>query len=203
MAKHDNERLQMYISLTNITIVICWVSLLSFWTIKLMGGNWFEVVVTNQNFIAFSNFVQNTWAKYVVSFITIGILRYFTFGAICQKFYFKGKQAVVIAFSVISLWAIVNFVPLEFSAITSMYGYLLFLIISLIYQTKWKKLYGVLAIILDFLFSTLSMLIRDIELQILTDYLLLLILCIDVYIMTALYYLYSNILRLKKEIKVC
>lgn len=201
--KIDKDRLQMYISLTNITIVICWISLLSFWAIKLMGGNWFEVVVTNQNFIAFSNLMQNSWLKYLVSFLTICILRYFTFGAICQKFYFKGKQAIIVSLCVVSLWAVVNFVPLKYSSITSLYGYALFILISIIYQKGWKKLFGVFAIIFDFAFSSLSMMIRNIQLQVLTDYLLLLILCLDVYIMTALYYLYSNLIRLNKEKKLC
>ena len=203
MAKHDNEKLQMYISLTNITIVICWVSLLSFWTIKLMGGNWFEVVVTNQNFIAFSNFVQNTWAKYVVSFVTIYTLNYFYFGAICQKVVFRGRQGVVVNLLLISTWAVVNFVPLEYAIITSNYAYIIFVVVGIIYNKGWKKTLGLMAVFFDFVFSTLSILVRNIELTIITEYLLLLILCIDIYIMAALYYLYSNLIKLKKEIKEC
>ena len=198
MAKHDNERLQMYISVTNITIVICWISLLSFWAIKLMGGNWFEIVVTNQNFIAFSNFVQNTWAKYIVSFITIVTLRYVFFGAILQKFVFKGKQLVVISAILISLWAVVNFMPAQFQWFSSSFGYVITILLAIIYNKGIKKTFGVVAVIADIAFSALSMLTRSVELQIVTDYLLLLILCIDIYIMATLYYLYSNLIRLKK-----
>ena len=193
----------MYISLTNITIVICWISLLSFWAIKLMGGNWFEIVVTNQNFIAFSNLCQSGWVKYLVSLITNYTLNYFYFGAICQKIVFKRVQGVIINLSLISIWAVVNFVPLEYAIITSNYAYIIFIVMGIVYNKGWKKCFGLLAVVFDFVFSTLSILIRNIELTIITEYLLLLILCIDIYIMAALYYLYSNLIKFKKEIKKC
>jgi hypothetical protein len=87
-------KLKTYIHITRITIALCWIALFAFWAIKLFGGNWFEIVVENKNFIKFSNIVQNTWVKYLVSLFTIAVAKYLTFGAICQKFYFKGKQAV-------------------------------------------------------------------------------------------------------------
>ena len=196
MAKHDNERLQMYISLTNITIVICWVSLLSFWTIKLMGGNWFEVVVTNQNFIAFSNFVQNTWAKYVVSLITITAGNYFLFCAVCQRFSLKGIQRVYHLIASVTMWVVANFIFIDFLQIS--YGYILIIIFGVIFQKGRKRLFGVLAVAIEFVFLTISLLTRNVSLEVSNNYMLSLLLCIDVYIMYALYYLYSNLIKLKK-----
>lgn len=56
----DKDKLQMYNSIVRTTIVLCWLSLFSFWGIKILGGNWFELVVDNTNFIKFSRFVQNS-----------------------------------------------------------------------------------------------------------------------------------------------
>ena len=195
---NNKDRLQMYVSLTKITIVLCWLSLFSFWAIKLFGGNWFEIMVENENFVEFSNKVQNTWLKYLVSFFTIGIAKYLTFCAICQKFTFKGKHLLIVLSLIVSIWGIVNFIPVEFLQIS--YGYIIRALIGGIYQKGWKKLFGFVGIISEFAFSSISMIARNVELKFVTNYLVIMILLIDVYIMIALYYLYSNIIRLKKEI---
>jgi hypothetical protein len=195
----DKERLSMYVDITRITITLCWIALIAFWCLKLFGGNWFEIMVENENFIKFSDLVQNTWLKYVVSFITILTLNYFSICAICQRFYFKGKDLLILAIVLIINWALVNFVPMELSFVSSNFAYISFIVYGIIYQTKTKKLYGFLAIILDIAFSMLSMFIRNIKFEIVTDYLVLMILCIDIYIMTALYFLYSNLIKLKEE----
>ncbi len=197
MAKYDKTRLQMYISLTNITIVICWVSLLSFWAIKLMGGNWFEVVVNNQNFIAFSNTVQNTWLKYLVSFITISLVNHFRFCVIGQSFYIKGKTIMFVFLSSVTMWFVSNFVTIDI--IQMLYGYLLVVLYGAITQKSYKRLLGLICVALEFGFSTVSMLIRNVSLVVSSDYILSLILSVDVYLMYALYYLYINLIRIKKE----
>ena len=84
----DKERLSMYVDITRITITLCWIALIAFWCLKLFGGNWFEIMVENENFIKFSDFVQNSWLKYIVSFITIFFGNYFMFGAISQNIVF-------------------------------------------------------------------------------------------------------------------
>ena len=195
----NKDRLQMYVSLTKITIVLCWLSLFSFWAIKLFGGNWFEIMVENENFIRFSNTVQNTWLKYLVSFFTIFLAKYFTFGAICQKFSFKLKESFVIISLIISIWAVSNFVPLGKLAFPSWHAYLVYFGLSIYYQKGFKKLFGALAIIFELIFSAISILTRNISLHILDNYLIVSILIIDVYIMIGLYYLYSNLIRLRKE----
>lgn len=196
----NKDRLQMYVSLTKITIVLCWLSLFSFWAIKLFGGNWFEIMVENENFIKLSNTVPNTWLKYLVSFFTIFLAKYFTFGAICQKFVFKKKDALIIVTLIISIWAVSNFVPLGIIAFPSWYAYIVYLGIGVFYQCGRKKLFGIVAIMLEFLFSTISLLTRNIPLHIMDNYLIVAILIIDVYIMIGLYYLYSNLIRLRKEL---
>jgi hypothetical protein len=192
-------KLKTYIDITRITIVICWISLFAFWAIKLFGGNFFEIVVQNENFIKFSDIVQNTWVKYLVSFITIAVAKYFTFGAICQKFTFKGTQLLVVILSIISIWYVVNFSNNDF--LKMWYAYGVMALIGIFYQKGFKKSFGFLAIIFEVVFNVLSVLIRNIPMVATSNYLIAFIGIFDMYIMTVLYYLYSNLLKLQKEIK--
>lgn len=194
----DKDRLQMYISVTKIAIVLCWLSLFAFWALKIFGGNFFEIMVENENFLKFSQAVQNTWLKYLVSFITIFVSYYLMFGAVAQNIRLKGSKLVFYILSALLTWVTVNFVNIFLFEMFS--GYVLIFIFGFVYQDKFKKMFGALAIILDFLFSTISMLVRSIELSMITDYLILLIGCIDFYIMYCLYFLYANLLNLKKGI---
>jgi hypothetical protein len=193
----NKDRLQMYESLTKITIVLCWLSLFSFWAIKIFGGNLFEIMVENQNFIKFSNLVQNTWVKYLVSFFTVFASNYLLFGAISQQFKFKIKEAIIVFVLIVSMWVVVNFVQI----ISVWYGYVVVIIYGIVRQKGWRKCFGLIGVALTLLFSTISMLVRNIDVGLVDNYLILLILVIDMYIMMALYYLYSNFIRLKKEIK--
>lgn len=193
----DKDRLQMYVSITRITIVLCWLSLFAFWIVKLFCNEVFEIAVHNENFIKFSNLVQNTWLKYLVSLFTIGVSFFLMFCAVIQSFLPKGKYAVEYILSVLAIWIAVNFVNIEI--IEMFLGYVLITVFGIIHQKKFKKLLGLLAVVLDFAFTTISMLTRNIELSVTTNYLVLLILLIDVNIMFCLYYLYSNLLKLKKE----
>lgn len=197
----DKNKLSMYVDITRTTIIMCWISLGVFWLVKLFGGDWFEIIVKNDNFIAFSDLVQNTWLKYLVSFATIGIGNYLLIGAICQKFYFKGKQAIVVWCAIISMWAVSNFVPLSFLYFPSYYGYIVLIGISIYYQKGWRKWYGVIAILLETAFTVISFLIRNVPVVVLDNYLMILILMIDLYLMYGLYYLYSNLIKLEEGAK--
>jgi hypothetical protein len=198
----NKDRLQMYVSLTKITIVLCWLSLFSFWAIKIFGGNWFEIMVENENFIKLSNTVQNTWLKYLVSFFTVFIANYLILCAIAQKFYFKGKTLAIVFAIITSVWIVSNFVPLTFGYLPFWYAYLVMILWGIRTQKGWKKCFGIFAIVFEFIFSTVSIITRNIPLHILDDYLMVAILIIDVNIMITLYYLYSNLIILKKGIKV-
>lgn len=187
----------MYVSIVRITIVLCWLSLFAFWIVKLIGYDIFRIAVNNDNFLRFSDLVQNSWLKYLVSFITISIVYYFMFGAVLQKFLLKGKDFILFLSSVISVWVVVNFVNIE---ILEMFlGYAIITVVGIVKQNRWKKLLGALTVAFDFFFVTISMITRSIELQVTTNYFVLLILSIDVDLMFCLYYLYSNLIKLKKE----
>lgn len=195
----DKEKLSMYVDITRITITLCWVALIAFWCLKLFGGNWFEIIVENENFIKFSELVQNSWLKYIVSIATIFGGNYFMFGAISQRFTFKGIHLWVILFLLSSMWVVANFVNIDI--IKMYYGYIVILIYGICVNEKSKKLYGLLAIVLQFAFSIISMLTRNLPFEITENYLISFIFIIDLYIMYFLYFLYSNLIRLTKEIR--
>ena len=192
----DKEKLSMYVDITRITIILCWIALIAFWCLKLFGGNWFEIMVENENFIKFSDLVQNTWLKYVISLFTIFFSNYFLLCAIDEKFTFKGKELIIVIAIIFSMWLVVNFVK----AISFWYGYVIMILFSIIRKKSWKKLYGALAFVLSLIFSILSMITRSVELKLMTDYFITSILIIDMNIMIVLYYLYVNLIRLKKEV---
>lgn len=191
----DKEKLSMYVDITRITIILCWIALIAFWCLKLFGGNWFEIMVENENFIKFSQYVQNSWLYYASNLITTFLANFFIFCAISEKFALKGFELNYYLFSSITMWIVANFSTIELLRMN--YGYVLIILFAVIIQDKWKKLYGLLAIVLELLFTTLSFVTRNIELGLMLDYLTFLILSIDLYIMYALYYLYSNLLNLK------
>jgi hypothetical protein len=193
----NKDRLQMYISVTKITIILCWLSLFAFWAIKIFGGNWFEILVENENFIKFSDAVQNTWLKYIVSLFTIGLCNFLMVGAIIQRFTFKGKDLAMIISSILIIWSVVHFVNIEF--LKTSCGYIVFILIGIIKQKRFKKCFGLMAVGLDLVFSTISMLTRNVEISLIYNYTISYILSIDLYLMYMLYYLHFNLLRLRKD----
>lgn len=194
----DKDRLQMYVSLTKITIILCWLSLFAFWAIKIFGGNLFEIMVENENFIKFSDAVQNTWLKYIVSFLTISLSTYLAFGAVSQNYKYQGWQLFYLIFTTISSWAVANFINVEF--LKMWYSYIAIVFFGIIFQRRWKKLLGFLPFILETIFSAISIMTRNISLSFIDNYLVLLIMLTDMYIMSFLYFLYANLIRIKKEI---
>lgn len=192
----DEEKLDMYVQILRIVIILCWATLFCYWIIKLLGGNWFKIAVDNKNFIKFSNLIQNTWVKYLYSYFTIFLGNYLPICAICQKFYFKGKALFVLILIITSIWAVANFIP-NFLYMGFWYAYFVMIIYGIVYQKGKKKLLGLLAVVFDFLFPTVSMLIRDIDLRVVSNYLMANILIVDTFIMYALYYLYANLIKLK------
>ena len=199
MKNIDKDRLQMYVSIVRITIVLCWLSLFSFWIVKIFCNEIFEIAVQNENFIKFSDLLQNTWLKHLVSFVTISVSSYLMLGAVFQNAKLKEWKLFYYIFLAITSWIVANFVNVQI--IKLLWSYTVVLIASLIFNIGWKKLLGFICIALDFAFCTLSMITRNIDIVVLSNYFVALILSIDLYIMYALYYLYSNLLRMKKEKK--
>lgn len=199
MKNIDKDRLQMYVSIVRITIVLCWLSLFAFWIVKLFCNEVFEIAVQNENFIRFSELLQNTWLKYLVSFATISVSSYLMLGAVLQNIKLRKTHLISYIFLCVTSWIVANFVNVPI--IKLLWSYTVVAIIAIVFNTKLKKLFGFLCIALDFVFCTLSMITRNIDIAVLSNYFVALILSIDMYIMYALYYLYANLLKLKGEMK--
>lgn len=190
-------KIKTYIHITKTTIIMCWIALFVFWAIKLFGGNFFEIAVQNENFLRFSEKVETTWLKYLVSFVTIALSNYMTLGAVCQKLYFRGKQSIVVWLSIISMLVVANFIEIDF--LKMWYGYILTFLIPLFYQVRYRKLLGLLAVVFDLGFSIISMFVRNIPFVVSSNYMISMIMSIDIYLMICLYYLYSNLINMKRR----
>ena len=47
-------------------IILCWILLIICFIIKLCGGNYFNIMCNNENFIRFCNFIENSIIKYII-----------------------------------------------------------------------------------------------------------------------------------------
>lgn len=50
-------------------IILCWISLITCFIIKLLGGNWFEIVINSPNFVKVCNWLDTSWTKYILTSI--------------------------------------------------------------------------------------------------------------------------------------
>jgi hypothetical protein len=187
----------MYVDITRITITLCWAVLIAFWCLKLFGANWFEIIIENENFVSVAHFIQDTWLKYAFNLITILGANFLIFSAILQVFTLKGKHLTFWVVSSFTMWIVANFVPID--VLKMFYGYIIIIAYAIIVNKGWKRCYGLLAIALEILFTSLSIVTRNIKLFVMTDYFISFILSIDLYIMYGLYYLYSNLIKIMKE----
>ena len=181
-------------------IALCWIMLVACFLIKLFGGNWFEVVCTNEHFIKVCNFIQNnrfvfelfSFALYVFPTLTIII-------TISLKPIPKRKTIVFVATCLILVWAS-KFYKMELKTILETVAmFTLPIVVNYIEQENnnflsvFKKtwFYGLIGSLPTFLFQFISLITKNVGLRIVSrDVLLTFILLVDYYIMIALYYLY-------------
>lgn len=181
-------------------IILCWIMLFACFLIKIFGGNWFEVICTNEHFIKACDFIDNRIViKYIIAFIIYIPSTYFLMLSMCLLPNPNKFEKTIILSTMILIW---------FSQFISEY-LKFFLEICMFISLPmfiWRKriykawYYGILGFIMNFLFQILSLLTRNIGIQIVDDSTLLsLILMIDYYIMIALYYLYIKLFRKEKS----
>ena len=61
-------------------LIILWSTLVVYLIIKLLGGNWFEIVCENERFISVCEYMDNHFvAKVIITFITSTILYSFLY----------------------------------------------------------------------------------------------------------------------------
>lgn len=188
-----------------IAIILCWIMLVACFIIKLFGGNWFEIVCTNEHFSRVCEFIENNRVLYEsISFVmyvvpTIFIVLSFSFIPKPSK-----KQLIIIVWDLIFLWA-TTFISLNIKLFLEPIVFIILpIVLNFIGQEqntikdtiKKTWYYGIVGYAISFAFQFISLITRNIGIKIISDDVLItFIMLIDYYIMLALYYLY---VKLKK-----
>lgn len=170
-----------------ILIISSWIVLIICFAIKLFGGNWFEVMVENQNFINACNWLDsNLIALYSISTLTYCASMYLIYLSLTKQ---KIKSDLWILLVMLPGSILKGFVPILGLIIDIS---IWFLIPLIKYKFKnWKRV--IIGNILIVAFQLISLFIRNIGWNLDNQSSLLsLIMMIDYYIMIILYYLYTN-----------
>lgn len=183
-------------------ITVSWIALIVCFIIKLFGGNLFEIVCTNENFIKVCKYADtHLWAYYFIGAVYCFISLYFFILAILQRTKYKKWEfcmliATVLIGSAIKIWN--NTIGLVFDVWQ-------FIILPFIFFKGNIKciLRIIIANILLIAFQSISVIIKNIDYAVLTNNGTLInsIFSIDVILMVILYFAYSNILKNKKDKK--
>jgi hypothetical protein len=195
MEKLDKERYLKRV------IIVCWIALAICFGIKLFGGNLFEIMCSNENFIKVCNYADNHfWAKYVIGVLHNTLFSYFLILAICKrKGYSKWELAVFFPTIVIG-----TFIKLLNSNIGLVVDIWHIIIMPMIFDGRGKKqcLRCLIGNLLIILFQAISMITKNINFSIITNesVLVSLLYSLDVDIMIILYYLYANTIKTKERI---
>jgi hypothetical protein len=188
MEKLDKERYLKRV------IVVCWIALAICFGIKLFGGNLFEIICNNENFIKVCEYADNHfWAYYLINAINNLVLSYFFVLAICQKYTYKKWELILLIITVL-VATIVKYYSMIFGFVFDIWQGIVLPCIFTIKNPKrhWNAVIGNVLLIA---FQFLSLITRSIGLKILSGEraLIVVIFSVDVFLMILLYYLYSNI----------
>ena len=186
-------------------IALCWIMLVACFAIKLFGGNWFEVVCTNEHFSNLCNFVQNNQvAFFSLSFVTYIFPSSVIILSAAGIPHPTKKQLLVCLSLVLFSWLFV-FLSLNVKSIVELFVFLVLpTVLSIvgkkdkdikpvIKSTWWR---GSLGYVIVFVFQLISIITRNAMPSIMENNVLVIsIMLIDYYIMAVLFYLY---VKLKK-----
>lgn len=187
MEKLDKERYLKRV------IVVCWIALAMCFGIKLFGGNLFEIMCENENFIKVCDYADNHWwAYYLLNAVNSLVLSYFYTLAVCQKWKYERWQLIVLIVTVFAgtlLKYYSNIVGLLFDLWHMIVMPCLFTIRTP--KKHWNALIGNFLVLI---FQAVSLFVKNIGIRIISreNALMVVIFSIDVFIMVLLYYLYSN-----------
>lgn len=185
------------------SIIICWVLLAICFVIKLFGGNFFEIMCTNEKFISVCRFLETSGLCYVEGYIT------FIFSSTCllliirdnKKVFNKNTLFYIILCSI--YWGlkimietgVINIPMVVYNIMDFVILYLLLVIFS----KSWLK--SILAVVLMFAFTIISAITKSIGINdAITDSMVVAnIFMIDYYIMLILTLLYSIKIKRRKK----
>lgn len=177
-------------------IIICWVILFVCFIIKIFGGDFFNIVCTNTRFANICAYVDKAvWIQYIIGCISTFLLHSMYLLAISKKLWFSKKDLLFVIPSIL--------IGVGLRLINNIVGYFVdvwqYFVLPLFIENKFHKNVYVrriaLGFVLTFIFQVISLLVKNIGLKIITNgsFLIASIYAIDVFIMSLLYYLYSNV----------
>jgi hypothetical protein len=186
-------------------INLCWFLLFVCFIIKIFGGNFFNIVCENENFIKLCNYIDSTWLYYLVGYINYMFTSIiFTF-AICSTVKLKRNNIFICIIS-LTIFFMLKVVNRYFGLIVD---YLIYIPIICHYfcmkegySFKQSIIRTFLGLLLVNIFQLISLFIRNLgTFSIIKDNTLnQLIMNIDYVILLILYLLYSIKIKLKKEV---
>ena len=190
------------------TIILCWVMLVICFIIKLFGGNWFEIICTNEHFIQVCDFIEHNRFVYLLCSVLIyTIPTVFAILAMSLIPHPNKVQITITSFSLIivclsqiismNLKSILEFVV--FVTLPIMLNFLKNTKKSIKIAIKKYWYCGFVGYLIIFAFQILSLITKNIGIKITSDSVLTtFILLIDYYIMLCLYYLYIKLYKGEK-----
>lgn len=180
-------------------IIISWCSLAFCFAIKIFGGNFFEIVCTNKNYIKFCNYAEkHLWLDFILSTGSTLLCQSLYLLAILQRYKFSKSQFVSIIVSCPICWVI----RVYFNRISIICDLWLFSILPVIMLGKNYKAYlqVFIALLLNVTFQFVSLIVKNLAITRVDESIFVaLIYGIDVDIMLFIYFLYRNFNKENKK----
>lgn len=179
-------------------IIICWLLLFVCFTLKIFGGNYFEIVVKEPRFVEFCQYLDNNIFLYgLIGLISAFISYSLYYLAILRQIWFSKRQFTVFIITVI-VFCIARIILMEFNF--NNFAFIIDIIQYFIVPFALKyniNKRNILRVIIAFSrnlgFQLIAVITKNIGIKLTTDNpLVAIIYMIDLYIMLGLYYLYSN-----------
>lgn len=181
-------------------IALCWIMLVACFAIKLFGGNWFEIVCTNEHFSNICRFVENNRIVYeALSLFVYTIPSVFMVLSISLLPKPTKKQLYIVIVGVVIVWYS-KFISYNFKSALEMINSIVMPVVlkfdknnfKLVLKKNWWL--GIVGSFIVFSFQFLSLITKNIGLKLLNDNLVITyILLIDYYIMVSIYFLYIKL----------
>lgn len=182
-------------------IIATWIALAICFIIKLFGGNFFEIICNNQTFISICEFCDSNIVAYTLIAILVNVTNMvFLTLAMCCVWKLSKLQLIVVIISNAIASCFKIFISREFGLIFDIINGVIIPCLFTI-KTPRRHWFVILGNVLLIVFQLVSMFIKNIGFGFIptNGMLISLIYTIDVFIMLILYYLYANLLRIKKE----
>ncbi len=167
-------------------IISCWVVLLCCFVVKLLGGNFFEIVCNNENYIKLAKFLSKGVPYWIVSILSYTLSTTIYFMTIC-----KLKKPKLLFIISCLIFIILKLTFMKYGNYVMLIEILFSITIPLIYNKK-LLVRSIVGVVLNLGFQIISLLIKNVGIKLMYDDIFTnLIFSIDYYIMLILYWLYS------------